>query len=464
MTSGGMGDADIFATRRWRDRRDRGAGEAAADATATGTSGKPDGQPASVRHVDGALALGSADRGSIEWLRAAAEGGSSEAMVRLGLELVDQDGPFGEAERWLRRAAEAGDPQGQLHYGRLLLFSDRAEEAERWLDAAIAAAPALAATLISDLHLRGADELAARWEQKAAEAGDPEAALDLAIEAIKRGDHDAAKRWAEWARKLGHPKAELALATDAMERGDEEEAWSWLGRAATAGNVHAAATYGLWLVGEGRKEEARPFLEQVAGADIEQAADGNPEVMNEMAEAIMKLGDRPATIRAFEIAGRNGSADAALMVARFMLAADRPADALPWLTRPGITELPDGGLLLGMALAGAGERDQAKQAYAAAASAGDPRAAHKLGVLYEQERDIPRSIAWYERAADGGEASAMFNLGLIFQTSDPALAERWMRRAAEHGHERAQRAVEALDKRARTAGSRQRRGLRRRGR
>jgi len=272
---------------------------------------------------------------------------------------------------------------------------------------------------------------------RAAEAGDPEAALDLAIQAINRGDHDVAQRWAEWARELGHPKVELTLATGAMERGDEEAAWSWLGRAAAHGNTQAAATYGLWLAGQGRAKQARPFLEQVARADIEQAADGDPAVMNVMAEAIMELGDRAATVRAFETAGRNGSADAALMVGRFMLAADRPADALPWLTRPGVTEQPDGGLLLGLAQAGAGQREEAKQTYAAAARAGDPRAAHKLGMLYDQDRDIPRSIAWYERAADGGEASAMFSLGLIFAGRDPALADRWMRQAAEHGHQKA---------------------------
>src|ERR1017187_7883530 len=170
--------------------------------------------------------------------------------------------------------------------------------------------------------------------------------------------------------------------------------------------------------------------------------------MNAMAEAIMELGDRVATIRAFETAGRNGSVDASLMVARYMLAADRPADALPWLTRPGVKELPDGGLLLGMAQAGAGQLDQAKKTYAGAAKAGDPRAAHKLGVLYYRERDVQRSIAWYERAADGGEASAMYNLGLIFRDSDPALAERWLRKAAEHGHEKAPYEMAVLAERA----------------
>jgi TPR repeat protein len=137
---------------------------------------------------------------------------------------------------------------------------------------------------------------------------------------------------------------------------------------------------------------------------------------------------------ALELAARHGSADAALMVGRAMLADDRPADALPWLSRPGVTDLPDGGLLLGMAQDGAGQRDAAKQTYADAARAGDARAAHKLGWLYQHENDLERAIAWYERAADGGEASAMNNLGMIFVDRDPALAERWLRKAAGLGH------------------------------
>ncbi len=268
------GDADIFATRRWRDRGDRAAAGGAE------TGGEPGGPPASFRMVSTATALGTAGQGSVEWLRAAARAGGTEAMMRLGMQLVDREGPSPEAKRWLRQAAETGSPQGQLHYGRLLLFTGQAEEAEPWLDAAIAASPALATTLVSDLRMRRADELADKWQQKAAEAGDPDAALDLALAAIKRKDHAAAQRWAEWARKLGHPKAELMLANAAMDCGDGQEAWSWTRRAAEAGNVQAAAAYGLELARQGREQEARPFLEQVARADIEQASDGDPGFMD----------------------------------------------------------------------------------------------------------------------------------------------------------------------------------------
>lgn len=442
MTAGRTPDADIFAARRWRDRRDRVAGQAAPQtpqpAPAAGQG------PRQTRRVDDALALGSAGQGSIKWLQAAAEGGSTEAMVRLGAELVDHPGRFSEAERWLRQAAEAGDPHGQLHYGRLLLFDGRAGEAEPWLEAAITAAPELAVGLVSDLRRRQADELADKWQQKAAEAGDAEAALDLAIAAIKRGDRPTAERWAQWARQLGHPDAESTLAVAAMESGDEQAAWTWMGRAAANGNVNAASAYGLYLVGEGRAKEAQPFLKQVAQADIEQVTGGDPEEMYLMALAIMELHDRPATIRAFENAARKGSAEAALMVGRFMLADDRWADGLPWLSRPGVTDLPDGGLLLGMAQAGAGQRDAAIKTYTAAARSGDARAAHKLGVLYENGGDPRRAIAWYERAADEGEASAMFNLGLMFASRDPALGERWMRKAAECGHQKAPYRMAAL--------------------
>jgi TPR repeat protein len=322
---------------------------------------------------------------------------------------------------------------GKLHLGRLLLFSGRADEAEPWLDAAIIV-PGLARTLISDLYLRGGTELASKWLQKVAEAGDADAALDLAAQAIKSGDHGAAERWVGWARKLGYPEPEMALVVGAYESGDEGAASFWLARAAAAGQPLAAAIYGLGLASQGRSQEARPLFEQVARADIEKVADGDPELMYMMAYAIMKLGDRQATIRAFELAARHGSADAALMAGRYLLIDGRPLDALPWLSRSEVKDLPDGGLLLGMAQDRAGQRDAAKRTYAAAARAGDPRAAHELGYLYEHENEIERAIAWYERAADGGDPKAMNNLGMIFIDRDQALAQRWLRRAADLGH------------------------------
>jgi TPR repeat protein len=432
MSAGGKGPLDIVAARRWMDRQKRAAADTPAHADTS-----PPGVGAS--HASSSLALGTAAQGSIDWLRAAAEGGSTEAMVRLGCELVDAAGPFSvadhlaEAERWLRQAAAAGDVQGKLHLGRLLLFSGRTADAEPWLEASVGV-PSLASVLVSDLRFRGQDELADKWLQKAAEAGDGDAALDLAVEAIKAGDHSTAERWAEWARKLGHPRAELTLAIVASERGDNKAVSTWMSRAAESGQVLAAAFRGLELAEEGRWNEARPLLEQVARADIEQSADGDEEAMCLMAEAIRLLGDRPATIRAYQIAANHGSAEAALMVGKYMMSDDRPADALPWLSRPGVTALPDGGLLLGMAQDGVGQTEDAKQTYVAAARAGDARAAHKLGVIYERENDLERAIAWYERAADGGEASAMNNLGMIFVDRDRKLAERWLRKAADLGH------------------------------
>ena len=115
MTSGGIGAPDIIALRRWKDRRSRAAQAAAAvgtPGTATQPGSAQPGQLASARRAEEAIALGRAGRGSIEWLRAAAEAGNTEAMVWLGGELVNHPGHFEEAEGWLRRAAEAGDPQG----------------------------------------------------------------------------------------------------------------------------------------------------------------------------------------------------------------------------------------------------------------------------------------------------------------------------------------------------------------
>ena len=70
-----------------------------------------------------------------------------------------------------------------------------------------------------------------------------------------------------------------------------------------------------------------------------------------------------------------------------------------------------------------------------------------ISVMYERGKGVTQDYAeamrWYRKAADQGEASAQYNLGVIcFKgqgvTQDYAEAMKWFRIAADQGHARAQ--------------------------
>ncbi|MEZ5828970.1 MAG: tetratricopeptide repeat protein [Hyphomicrobiales bacterium] len=66
-----------------------------------------------------------------------------------------------------------------------------------------------------------------------------------------------------------------------------------------------------------------------------------------------------------------------------------------------------------------------------------------LGSLYSRglgvAKDESQAVDWYRKAADKGQASAMFNLGkYYYDKKDPKQAARWFEMAAEAGQ------VEAL--------------------
>ena len=72
-------------------------------------------------------------------------------------------------------------------------------------------------------------------------------------------------------------------------------------------------------------------------------------------------------------------------------------------------------------------------ALALAAEAGDPDAMYNLGVLFN-DSDPAQARQWYERAALAGDRDAMYNLGQLLYDSDPAQARKWWQQAAQAGH------------------------------
>ncbi len=97
---------------------------------------------------------------------------------------------------------------------------------------------------------------------------------------------------------------------------------------------------------------------------------------------------------------------------------------------------------LGRALELAGSYREAKAEYVKAAHAGSATAMRNLGQLYESGEGLPKDYAaarlWYKRAAANGDVGGMINLGLLYKIGlgvpkDYAAARRWFKRAASVG-------------------------------
>ena len=109
----------------------------------------------------------------------------------------------------------------------------------------------------------------------------------------------------------------------------------------------------------------------------------------------------------------------------------------------------------GVAAYEAGDFGAASEAWRPIAEGGDARAQFNLGLLYETGRgvaeDLAQAAAWYQRAALQGLTQAQFNLALLHQTGrgvekDGTEALYWLEIAARHGagEEQAQAADAAM--------------------
>ena len=99
---------------------------------------------------------------------------------------------------------------------------------------------------------------------------------------------------------------------------------------------------------------------------------------------------------------------------------------------------------LGYLLAEEGQEDRALPLFQASAEAGDVYGYNNMGYAYQRgigvEPDLDAAIAWYERAARGGQPNAPINLGFIYRDGGPGLepdperAAFWFAEAAKGGN------------------------------
>ena len=99
--------------------------------------------------------------------------------------------------------------------------------------------------------------------------------------------------------------------------------------------------------------------------------------------------------------------------------------------------------------------EQAVDWYRKAAEAGNALAMYNLGWMYEYGRGVPQDekqvVEWYRKAAEAGNVAAMYNLGWMYAKGrgvpqDEKQAVEWLHKAAQAGHPLAPGALKRLNR------------------
>lgn len=255
----------------------------------------------------------------------------------------------------------------------------------------------------------------------------------------------AAARWYEEAARQGHAAAQYALGNmHLMGEGVEQDdgtAARWHERAAAQG--HAAARLNLAKLQQiGKLKTAAELQEEARQAALEETPDA-PELA-----ASDQAADQPEPQQA--VAATTQKAKKKRGFFKRLLGRDKPeaapaqsatAAAAPAATpepTPAPAPKPASGqagavsnhaLGLAYALGDGVEQDPAKafEHFVKAARAGYAPAQYRAGLAraYGEgvDKDLARAVEWYEKAALQGHAIARRNLGLIYQSGGPGVAQ-----------------------------------------
>lgn len=337
---------------------------------------------------------------SLSWYRAAAAQDYPAAQV--ALEFIDQESlPLrsGLGARGRRRANA----------------KERRKGSERWLKAAAGGDPdaAYQVALMHELGLGVTQdpEVAKQLYRSAAEQSDLRAQFALAKMLEDQSDLVSAMHWYEQAASQGSPEAEFALgrlySASSRRATDSLTGLAWYARAA----LHESPT-AMWALGQLLSGD----VQHLAAACFAGAAEAG------YAEAQFKLGECYSL-------GRGCSRNAPKAVQLWMLAAEQghvqAAYALGQAFRNGDGIQAD---LL-----------QAVSWFEKAAAAGHAKAQWNLGGIYVSggegiPQDLKRAFQYCQQSADQGFAPGQASLGLLYsRLGKTALAERWLRKAAEQG-------------------------------
>ncbi|WP_431045751.1 tetratricopeptide repeat protein [Streptomyces sp. P1-3] len=327
---------------------------------------------------------------------------STEELLADGRRLLDA-GDHDAAEPPLSAAAESGGPEAAAAYGELLVATGRVDEAVAWLE-------------------------------RGAEAGIATAARKRAVIAKDRGEWDAAERWYRCAAEHDGGCA-FGLANFLEEGGDLAGAAEWYRRGAALGSLACKTNGAVLLARSGQEEAARDQLREAADAGDHIAH----HALDAMDTAEGKLIDYADELAEAEDAEEAFDAIEDLMHEKEIFR------AYPWLVAEAeriyeqAAELGCDHALVDHALVIEREQDRFEEADALLLRAherGSLRAARVFASLHEDRGEIATAEEWYLKAAEGGDETAQWNLGLLYKRQrrlDEAYA--WIERSEHEDYE-----------------------------
>ncbi|KOX21542.1 hypothetical protein ADK67_26505 [Saccharothrix sp. NRRL B-16348] len=411
------------------------------------------------------LARGDAEQGE-RYLREAALGGHSAAMMNLGVLLKDR-GEGAEAERWWlrvvdgvgvrgiievarslsmfnlgvvceargereraeywwRAAADCGDEQSMFNLALVALKRDDPVEAERWFLHAADEDFADAMFHLGALYRRRGDVVGAeRWWRAAAGHGHPDAMVNLAH--LAADDPDQVRYWYQAASEAGQVDAMFELASLHYGQDEVRSAEHWWLRAAEAGHGDAMYNVGALALNRGDLVQARHWYHRAAEARHLQA-------MAALSDVCDLEGDFAEAEQWRVTAATAGHVPSMTDLGVACLDREDETNARHWFRLAAEAGDTSAMSHLGVLLANQGELAEALHWWTTSAAGGDSVAMANLGVLAENGKDTTHARQWYRRAADLGHPGAMVRLGaLAYREDDVAGAEHWWSLAAQEG-------------------------------
>ncbi|MFF4947913.1 tetratricopeptide repeat protein [Streptomyces chattanoogensis] len=327
---------------------------------------------------------------------------STEELLAEGRRLLE-GGDHDTAEPLLSAAAEAGSPEAAAAYGELLIATGRVDQAAPWLE-------------------------------RGAEAGIATAARKRAVIAKDRGEWETAERWYRSAADTDGGCA-FGLATFLDEGGDLEGAAEWYRRGAALGSLACKTNGAVLLARSGQEEAARDQLWEAYQAGDHIAS----HALDAMDSAEGKLVDYSDELDEAEDPEEAYEAIEDLQYERDVFR------AYPWLVADAeriyehAAALGCDDALVDHALLIEREQDRFEEADALLLRAherGSLRAARVFASLHEDRGEITTAEEWYLKAAEGGDETAQWNLGLLYKRLrrlDEAYA--WIERSEHEGYE-----------------------------